>query len=319
MPAVSVILCCYNTGKYLSAAIVSVLEQDYKDLELIFVDDGSTDNSLAIAESFAVKDNRIKILRKTNGGLNTARIFGANNISADSEALLFFDADDILDKRMIGTLYNAFVSEDNVGAVYCNFQNIDDNGAVVQQSFENRRLVTTNYWFKKLPACEKYTPFFSIYCWTLMVEPFTMLHKDLYFKHGGWDEKHFPKGDTYGESIPLFSEIAIHHKIVFVNEVLYSYRKHSNQITSGKFNMEYVQRKIDGIMLQKNYNSPKTLLMVRRAIALNRYRVPLYNYVNGYMKYDIRYKPFLAAKQITIYFLKYLYSFFILSTMPGIK
>jgi len=298
MALVSIILSCYNGEKFLVDALNSFINQTFEDLELIFVNDGSTDNSLDIALSFAKKNTRIKVVSQQNQGLNSARNFGTKHISQESEALLFFDADDVMDKNMIASLYRELKNSENVGAVYCSFKNINEEGLIIEKNLQNRRIVPTQHWFKKLEDNEKRTPFFSIYSWTLMVEPFTMIRKDLFFKYGGWDEKNFPKGDTYGESISLFGQIALNHNVVFVNEELYLYRKHSNQITSGKFDNRYIQNKIDKIMLEKHYENFETKKRVEIYIKINKYRLPLYNYINGSMKHDLRYKPFKALKNL---------------------
>ena len=85
----------YNVEKYLAECLDSVLKQTLKDLEVICVNDGSTDNSLQILEEYAKKDNRIKIVNKENGGLSSARNAGME--AATGEYYAFIDSDDLLD------------------------------------------------------------------------------------------------------------------------------------------------------------------------------------------------------------------------------
>ena len=92
MPAVSVIMAAYNVEPYLDAAIASVRAQTWRDFELLIVDDGSTDGSLAIAERHAQADPRIRVLRKPNGGISSARNHGLRATTAPVIALL--DSDD---------------------------------------------------------------------------------------------------------------------------------------------------------------------------------------------------------------------------------
>lgn len=73
---VSIIVPIYNKEKYLEKCLDSILGQTYRDLEIILVDDGSTDNSLAICQRYAEKDPRIKIYHKPNGGVSSARNLG---------------------------------------------------------------------------------------------------------------------------------------------------------------------------------------------------------------------------------------------------
>ncbi len=92
MPRVSVVIPCYNTGQYLAEAIQSVLDQTYRDWELIVVDDGSTDNTREIAYSFS--DPRIRYVYQENRGLSAARNMGIH--SSQGEFLQFLDADDLI-------------------------------------------------------------------------------------------------------------------------------------------------------------------------------------------------------------------------------
>ena len=104
MPKVSVIIPVYNVEKYLRECLDSVVNQTLKDIEIICVNDGSTDNSLKILEEYALQDNRIKIINQENQGAGAARNNGMN--STQGEYLLFLDSDDFFDLRMFETLYD---------------------------------------------------------------------------------------------------------------------------------------------------------------------------------------------------------------------
>lgn len=91
-PLVSVIIPVFNSEKYLNVAIASVLDQTYKNLELLLVDDGSTDESLAIAQGFA--SEKVKVLHQQNAGASAARNKGLNE--AKGEYIQFLDADDLI-------------------------------------------------------------------------------------------------------------------------------------------------------------------------------------------------------------------------------
>ncbi|MBQ6616502.1 MAG: glycosyltransferase [Thermoguttaceae bacterium] len=95
MPAVSVIIPVYNVEPYLRECLDSVVNQTLRDLEIICVNDGSTDGSPAILEEYAAKDSRIKIVNKVNGGLNSARNAGLDRVTG--EYFAFVDSDDWLD------------------------------------------------------------------------------------------------------------------------------------------------------------------------------------------------------------------------------
>ena len=99
---VSIVIPVYNTGKYLAEAIDSVINQTYKNIEIILVDDGSTDNSPAICDTYAADYENIYAIHKTNGGASTARNIGIEK--AAGEYVIFFDSDDILLEEAVSTL-----------------------------------------------------------------------------------------------------------------------------------------------------------------------------------------------------------------------
>lgn len=94
MPLISIIVPVYNVEKYLSKCIESILVQGVEDFELLLVNDGSKDNSLALCNDYAERDSRIKVLDKPNGGVSSARNLGLDN--ATGEWVTFVDADDWL-------------------------------------------------------------------------------------------------------------------------------------------------------------------------------------------------------------------------------
>src|ERR1051325_5997240 len=106
---VSVVMPVYNASQYLQEAIQSLLDQTYTDWELIVVNDGSTDNSWEILQSYA--DPRIKIFQRENGGQCAATNTGLQHITGDY--ILFFDADDLMDKNKVKVQVEALNKEDN--------------------------------------------------------------------------------------------------------------------------------------------------------------------------------------------------------------
>ena len=101
-PLISVIIPIYNTSDYLETSIGSVIAQDYNKLEIILVDDGSTDNSLEICNELAKKDKRIIVISKENGGVSSARNCGID--AANGEYIGFVDSDDYIDSDMYSLL-----------------------------------------------------------------------------------------------------------------------------------------------------------------------------------------------------------------------
>ncbi len=116
MSLISIIVPVYNANAYLSQCITSILNQDYKNLQLILVNDGSTDNSLDICTSFANNDARVKIIDKQNQGVNKAIIDGI--LSADGEYIGFVDSDDYVMPQMFQHLV-AEITKNNAQIVQC--------------------------------------------------------------------------------------------------------------------------------------------------------------------------------------------------------
>jgi glycosyltransferase involved in cell wall biosynthesis len=93
VPAVSVIMPAYNVARYVGAAIESVCAQTFRDLELLVVDDGSTDETPAMVRGYALRDSRVRVVRQPNGGISSARNRGLRESTADVIAIL--DSDDL--------------------------------------------------------------------------------------------------------------------------------------------------------------------------------------------------------------------------------
>jgi len=115
----------YNAEKYLALAIESVLQQTYTDWELLLLDDGSTDNSLSIAQSYAQKDSRIKLINQPNAGSATARNNALRN--AQGQYICFLDADDLWDAVFLEKQIN-FLKEKNAALVFSSYRRIDEQG-----------------------------------------------------------------------------------------------------------------------------------------------------------------------------------------------
>lgn len=107
---VSIIVPVYNTEKYLVQCIESIINQTHKNLEIILVDDGSKDNSGKIADEYALKDNRIKVIHKKNAGVSSARNAGID--AATGEYICFSDADDYLMEDYVEYLLDLIVKND---------------------------------------------------------------------------------------------------------------------------------------------------------------------------------------------------------------
>lgn len=112
----SIVIPLYNCEKYIEQCLSSILKQKFLDYEIVVVDDGSIDNSNVLVEKFAEKEQRIKLIRKENGGVASARNYGILNSSG--KYLIFLDADDILVERSLWIAYNA-LSNNEVDMAIC--------------------------------------------------------------------------------------------------------------------------------------------------------------------------------------------------------
>lgn len=122
---VSIIVPVYNVEKYLNKCLNSIICQTYKNIEIIVVNDGSTDDSYSIMEDWKRKDNRVKIYSKENGGLSDARNFGVKKSSGNY--LMFIDSDDYIDNKMVEIMYKD-IKLNNSDFCFCNiYYQYDDH------------------------------------------------------------------------------------------------------------------------------------------------------------------------------------------------
>ncbi|MGN0407113.1 MAG: glycosyltransferase family 2 protein [Bacteroides sp.] len=113
---VSVIVPVYNTEKYIPRCIASILAQTLKDIEVIIVDDGSSDNSYGVCEEYAKRDGRIRLFGKKNGGASSARNMALDK--ASGQYISFVDSDDYIEENALEVAYNAIKAENADMAVY---------------------------------------------------------------------------------------------------------------------------------------------------------------------------------------------------------
>ena len=128
MPKISVIVPVYNVEQYLPQCLDSIINQTYKNLEIICVDDGSPDNSGKILDEYAKKDKRIKVIHQENGGLSVARNTGLDN--ATGEWVSFIDSDDYIKLDFYENLISA-ANKSGADVVQCGFYLYDE--AVIKE------------------------------------------------------------------------------------------------------------------------------------------------------------------------------------------
>ncbi len=134
---ISIIVPIYKVEMYLDECIQSLINQTYKNLEIILVDDGSPDNCPQMCDEWSQKDQRIKVIHKTNGGLSSARNAGIEQ--AQGDFIGFVDSDDFIDSRMYEYLINGF-SDESIGITSCLILQYNNNKI---KPFENKWHITT--------------------------------------------------------------------------------------------------------------------------------------------------------------------------------
>lgn len=205
--SVSVVIPNYNYGRFLNEAIESVFAQSYPCSELILVDDGSTDNSLEIAERFGSK---IKIIRQKNQGVGMARNTGAKKSTGD--IIAFLDADDYWAVDKIQKQVSCFEKDAEVGLVTCGMHEFGMNGHAEQQF-----LKSDEGWI-----ADKIVTFDG----NLIASGSAIaIRRDIFEKTAGFDER---KDLHPSEDWEFCYRVATISKIGFVPEALVHYRNHGN-------------------------------------------------------------------------------------------
>lgn len=130
MPEISIIIPVYNKEPYIKMALQSVLEQSFRDIEVVVVNDGSTDKSLEIVNRFAETDGRIRIINIPNGGVSNARNVGLSH--AKGKWIQFLDADDWLEPDYL-TAATQLLQESSADILFSAFNMVDTDGNVVRE------------------------------------------------------------------------------------------------------------------------------------------------------------------------------------------
>lgn len=216
---ISVILCVYNEEKFIKKAIDSILNQSLTDFELIIVNDGSTDNTLNIIESY--EDNRIKLINQSNIGLGASRNKAIN--IAQGEYMMFLDGDDWFSPDALKIAYGEAKSKDTDITMF-QIKYFDDKSG----------LISENDWFNLNSFDESFDGrVFSPeecrdFLFDLSVNACQKIYKSSFVKHSG---ALFVEG-IYFEDMPFFFEIFLKaNRISIIRRHLYYHRKHSKSIT----------------------------------------------------------------------------------------
>jgi glycosyltransferase involved in cell wall biosynthesis len=213
-PRVSVIVPAYNAAVYLPHAIDSVIAQAFADWEIVVVDDGSTDDTQSVVESYrpALAD-KLQYIRQSNQGLPAARNTGIR--AARGEFIALLDADDVWLPQRLGRGVQVLDSDPEIGLVHARVARIDTKGMVIGQLKVDPRYMSGSI------AHHIYIRRAHIVCPTVMFRRRCL-------DTAGW----FDETMRATEDRDLWFRIALHFKIEFINEILAYYRLSPSSMTS---------------------------------------------------------------------------------------
>ena len=218
-PFISVIVPVYNVEKYLPQCLDSIINQTYTNLEIILVDDGSTDSSGVICEDYAKSDSRIKLYHKENGGLSDARNYGIER--ASGQYFTFIDSDDYITKDYVFYL---------LGLIQKNEAQIAIGSHTV--CYESRKNSYKGLGEEKqITISPKETLEHILLDDGIDLSAWAKLYSAELFK-----EIRYPKGLAFEDTATTYKLIFLSNKIAYGGKSIYNYRIRSNSITtSGSF------------------------------------------------------------------------------------
>ena len=238
MPKVTVYIPAHNYGRFLDAAIQSVLKQTMDDWELIVIDDGSTDDTSEILASYGTHP-KIRIFEQENRGLSFT-----NNVAlriARGEYLMRLDADDFLDENILLVLSHVLDTKPGVGLVYPDYYHVAEDGEIVE--IVRRQKIGEEVDLLDLPAHGA--------C--------TMIRREVLLEIGGYFEE-FDRQDGYG----MWLKFIERHHPYNVNLPLFYYRRHGENLSKSRGLLMETRRKIKRRVVEEMNLSrkPKVLALV---------------------------------------------------------
>lgn len=217
---ISVIIPVYNVERYLSRCIESVINQTYRDLEIILIDDGSTDSSGTICDDYAQKDSRIIVIHQKNRGLSAARNSGLD--IAKGEYIGFVDSDDFISLNFYKILYDA-LNETNSDLSFCkvekflNIQDIkEDLNSYIPKEYNSINFIEEFTYAKD-----------TVYC--------VVVWNKLYKKYL-WNTLRFPEGKICEDEFVWYKCIFNSKKICEVDLAMYYYFIREDSIINKSYN-----------------------------------------------------------------------------------
>lgn len=239
-PLISVIVPVYNVEKYLNKCVDSIIHQTFTNLEIILVDDGSTDKSGLFCENYAALDQRIKVIHKTNGGLSDARNKGIEK--ATGEFITFIDSDDFIELDMIEYLYRLLCqAEADISVCQRNEIEEGSNSTQAHLVVKDETIVGNENCMKAFFECPGID---TIACGKLY-------RKELF------NTIRYPEGKYHEDVFTTYLLIAKCHCVVIGSQHKYNYLLRKNSISRSSFQLKHLDaieaNKIRSAFIQKNY------------------------------------------------------------------
>lgn len=221
-PLVTVIVPVYKVEPYLRRCLDSIVNQTYKNLEIILIDDGSPDNCGVICDEYAENDKRIKVIHKENGGLSSARNVGLDVFKG--EYVTFVDSDDVVSLDMIEYLYD-LLSDNNAEISVCLHEIVRDNHRWISFKNVNNQTVTPKECIKKL----LYNDGVDTSAWAKL------------YKASLFNNVRYPQGKLFEDIATTYKLFFNANRIALGNEAKYSYILRNSSIVGSSFN----EKKLD--------------------------------------------------------------------------
>lgn len=220
---VSVIVPVYNVELYVNRCVDSIINQKFKNFEIILIDDGSTDNSGKICDEYAQKYDIIKVFHKKNGGLSSARNCGIDR--AKGEYIAFIDSDDFIHHDMLSTLYNNIIKY-NTDISMCDFLKVSDEktNCILDIIKDETTIILSGE--EAQYELYKENPVEFVVAWNKLYRK--KIFKDLRYEEGRIYEDEFIIHK-------IFNKIK---SIVYVHSRYYYYYIRDNSIVNSKFNIK---------------------------------------------------------------------------------
>lgn len=227
-PLISVIVPIYKVEEYLDRCVESIVNQTYRNLEIILVDDGSPDNCPKMCDRWVERDNRIKVAHKENGGLSDARNAGMS--FATGEIISFIDSDDWIELDMFEKMLNR-MQNDNSDMVSCGVKWVEEDGSLIRDVTSEDEVLDITAAMKELLNDSK----LKQHVWNKIYK-FDLI-KDIPFEKGKYHEDVFWSYQIVGRT----------KKVSVVKESFYNYVQRSNSIMGES----YSEKRLDALDANK--------------------------------------------------------------------